>query len=259
MKIIITEQQLGIIKEEQNINFNIRKWSHYLLRLIRKNDNDNFIVNGSDYPDAYEKFPVDEFNITIMSTLQENSGMYDENESGFINGKYVIKLIFARMIDEFVINHELRHAYEDFMRKKNNGTPLSKTKEVHQLMSGDFADLMLGRRNYGIFNQVFKGLYMTSKVEESAYGETIYDGITPIFNMVKQYMNNSYNVVSEKNRERYENHWKRMKEDIKIPILDKFNDYQSFLNWADKRINERGEKVLKKLHKINYYRNTNGV
>ena len=40
---------------------------------------------------------------------------------------------------------------------------------------------------------------------------------------------------------------KNLKENINIPIFNKFNDPKSCIMWADNYIKKRGDKVLKKL------------
>lgn len=75
-----------------------------------------------------------------------------------------------------MLNHELRHAYEDFNRQLRNKTKISDTKEVKLLFSKDGYDLLLGKLgDFGIFNTIFRALYLTSKVEQSAYGENVYN------------------------------------------------------------------------------------
>lgn len=46
-----------------------------------------------------------------------------------------------------------------------------------------------------------------------------------------------------------------LKDNINIPIFNKFDDPKSFIMWADNYIRKRGDKALKKFLKIKYTKN----
>lgn len=246
-----------IINELQGVSHEVRQWASHILDRIKdvKEDGD-IVIYGDEDEELYHVFPVDHFVITIKKNLRAG-GMYDESSSGYKDGKYNVYITVAPNPDLYVLNHELRHAYEDYKRLSKGSTPLSKTKEVANLFGGNFEQLMTGelRGNYGIFPSVIRALYYTSKVEESAYGETIYDKVDDVFRNLRDILRIDYKKEGNYNPARVSVWWNEFKKDVNIPILNKFNDYQNFLDWADKTIKERGNKAMKKFLKIKYLRN----
>jgi len=49
----------------------------------------------------------------------------------------------------------------------------------------------------------------------------------------------------------------KLKKNYRVPIFDKFNNYESFIKWATDEIKYKGEKSLKKLRKVEFYREQN--
>lgn len=248
----------GLLVELSHVSDVVRQWSNHIFNRIKNSDrkSDSIVIKGEEDSELYDVFSVDFFIITL-DRKTPNIGYYDENSSGYKNGKYYVYITLdGNLTGKYIINHELRHAYEDYKRKSKNRPGLDKTKESNLLFSGDFTNLMLGDvdRRFMYFKNVIKGLYFTSKIEESAYSETVYDLgsvlIDRIRNEVKyDYINSWKKIYSP---DVFENNWVVFKKTYNIPILNKFNDYQSFLNWGDKTIKNRGRKVLNKLLKIHY-------
>lgn len=243
MKIIITE--------DQHVSFNSRAWSEKLVNIIKKIGNKKIRIIGEKYPELYEKFPVDYFYINFGSLGVIE---YDENKSGYDpNGKYCVYLIMGNQgIDSDMLDHELRHAYEDYMRL-SKGKPSSKDdKEVKRYFSKDGYDLLTGKLGkFGIFNEIFYYLYLTTKIEENAYSENVYNnGIisSKLKIQLKMFLKLNINDFLE---HRYQNSWNKLKQ-YDIPILNSFNDGDEFLKWSDKHIKYKITQILKKFNKIEY-------
>ena len=248
-----------ILNELQGVSFEARVWAPIMLSHVKIGRNSkNITINGSDYPKEFKSFPLDQINITIRPDYPTAS--YDENKSGYDNnGKYHAYFVFGpNHVQLPAIHHELRHAYEDFMRMSQGKPGLSKSKEGINLFSGDFEVFILSGDTYGPFNGIMQGLYYTSKIEKSGYSETAYDFsaiITYISDTIKK---NSLSYIQTKYRpEDMEKWWNALKQKYRIPIFDKYKDYYSFIKWASDEIRYKGEKTLKKLRNISYFSREN--
>jgi len=250
----------NIITELQGISPQARAWTPILTNFLVDDDPPNpLIIDGEKYPDAYENFPVDKFVIHIS----DNAGGYDDRQSGYDeNKKYVVHLsvpIFhhkRKLSIELTLNHELRHAFEDYNRISNNRTRLSQTKEAELFYNPDFERLLTGKTKEYIspFREIMTALYYTSKIEESGYAETVAD--IPNFSIIgilKDILKRNYVNAKQLSKDRFvQKRWEYFKANYKIPILDKFNDYSDFINWADSVIQRRAKKMYKKLLKTQY-------
>jgi len=65
------------------------------------------------------------------------------------------------------------------------------------------------------------------------------------------YWGSNYIPYKENNRT-LQRDWVDLKNKVKIPILDKFDDYMSFIKWADDYIQIRAKKIYRKLIKVRY-------
>lgn len=251
------------LNEVLHISYDARVWTDIIYKIVKNTKEKEIVIYGEEYPKAYEKFPVDYFVLTINNDFGAG-GAYNEEDSGLQNGKYCVYLMLSPDLEPYVLNHELRHAYEDFKRISRGHPGMSKSKEGINLFSGDFADLLTGKikGDFNPFPEVIRALYYTSKLEESGYSETANDlGVKIIWTLediVKKDYKDVYKISGWRSGKfNPENNWREFKEKVKIPILDKFNNYQDFLNWADKHIKYRGNKCLKKFRKIVYFRTKN--
>jgi hypothetical protein len=247
-----------LLKEVQGISSEVRLWSPILAHIVRKAKQNVFTVEGKNFNVAYDKFPVDVFHITLTTVMTA----YDENKSGYDdNGDYVVYFYISTMADTQTVksnlDHELRHAFEDYKRRSSGTHGLSQTREGIDFFSGDFEKLMMTKdtRQFFPFDRILTGLYITSKLEESAYSETVHNNELRIIDMLKQQLNANYPQLLETLPKLIEQNWINLKKNINIPIFNKFDDAKSLIMWADNYIKNRGEKVLKKLMKIKYLKN----
>jgi hypothetical protein len=244
-----------LLTELGNISDEVRIWTTELEPVIFNSRLKKMTISGRQFPEAYELFPIDVF---IIEKTMVTGAFYDEQKSGFKeDGKYVVHMNLPKIKLRYALNHELRHAFEDYMRKVKNKPGLSQSKEGSQYFSGDFTNLMMGKieGEFGIFRGYMKALYLTSKIEESAYSESVYDRqdwILKELEYVKKITVESKSVDPEI----LESNWNELKEKVNIPIIQKFNTYVDFMKWADKQIEIRYNKVMKKLLKIKYMRDT---
>jgi hypothetical protein len=250
-----------VITEVQGISPQARAWAYVIKNVVTSIKSDKIIIDGHKYPEIYQHFPVDIFNI------QKSAGYagYDENISGYDeDGKYVVYLHIPQESKSVTkddiasaLNHELRHAFEDYQRISKNKTRFSDSKESKLFYSGDFENFITGRipGNFEPFKSIIRALYLTSKIEESAYSETIYDNPNhDILLELKGFLKRNY-LSGLKNDKVVQKQWDKLKEQVKIPILDKFDDYMHFVKWADELIQKRATKFYRKLLKVKYLAN----
>lgn len=263
MKIILTEEQFKLLlKEEfeldelQGISHKYRSWADVILDTINNTKETELVIFGDEYPELYENFPVDFFVIDLNSRKAE----YDEKKSGYKNGKYVVYFYLEKLIPKSYVNHELKHSYEDYMRMSKGAPGLSQSKEGNLLFSGDFSDLMTGKiqGNFSPFKDILWDLYFTSKIEQSAYTDSVFDGHNDVIDRVKEAIEGKvFDRIRRMNPTKLGRNWDEVKSKLNIPVYNKFKNYNDFINWSEGHIKKRGEKVLKRLLNAKYFRDTN--
>ena len=255
MKILITEKQLNVLNELRGMSPISRSWGSVIGNLMKKDKTRPLVIFGNEYPEQYEKFPVDCFYIE-KSRIPE----YDERKSGLKDGKYYV---FFNLPDNpgTSLNHELRHAYDDYMKISKGKTSASQSKEGLLFFSGDFFKFMTNngmQNNYWPFLNAIQGLYYTSKLEQTAYSDSVFDGNVNSIETIQEFVNGEFSDARKETytEEELDEMWIKLKQNIHIPIFDKFKDQKSFFNWSDDYIRKRGEKVLKKLRNVAYFKET---
>lgn len=255
------------INELHGISFDARVWTPVIKSRLRlantyiKNGKEvpDLTIIGREYPKEYKSFPIDQLK-AVVNPEYINGAAYDEQNSGYDqNRNYVVHMVFGPYADDSAVNHELRHAYEDFMRNSKGSKSIKQTKEATLLFTGDFEKLMMtSGKPYEPYHSLFRGLYFTSKIERSAYSDTVYDDNMPVIKIIDDIIKKS-NIedILKINPKMLEINWNRFKSSFKIPILDKFNDYMSFLRWVTDEIQYKGKISLKKLRKVQFHREQN--
>jgi hypothetical protein len=265
MKLLTLAEE--VINELQGISFDARIWNPVVKSQIRlgnsylksKKPVPEFKIYGKDYPKEYKVFPIDEMSIKIDEKYNDG-GIYDEDISGYDNNKiYRVYFTFGPLAMDSTINHELRHAYEDYM-KLFKGRPATKeSKECSTLFGKEFERFMtMGKSTANYFHAFYHlivGLYYTSKIETSGFAETIYDepsiGVISTIKSLIRY-SNAEEIKKSLKPEELLKRWIQLKENYKIPILQRFKNYEDFIKWACDEINYKGNKTLKKLLKVKY-------
>ena len=247
------------LDELQGISFDARVWFPIIRNAIKISKNTpNPVIDGKTHPSEYKVFPIDYIHFDVKPEYGTGAG-YDENKSGYENDEYHVYLAFGTGATDSAINHELKHAFEDF-KKISKGRPSAKySKEGINLFSGDFEKFMLShssREYFAPISTIMEGLYYTSKLERSAFSDTVYD--EPIYaDVIKtiiilmEYCNESY-IFYKYKPEVLEEKWVKYKENFHIPVTDKFGNYKDFIKWGCDEVNYKGNITLKKLRKIQY-------
>lgn len=224
-------------------------------------DRDKIIINGKDFPDAYENFSVDKWIIS-----PNINGEYDHINSGYNeNGEYYIYLnIPINQVSEYVLNHEIKHAYQDWNRIKSGKTPISQTRELRQFYTKDFERYLLSNpvhNKLNTINGLIKGYYLTSTPEITAYLEGEYDRI---IDKKHTFGMDYYRIAQELSKlkvediekdvtpEKLQSQWDEIITKYNIPFFQKFKNVNDFIKYSVKFLSKRGEKIMKKINKMKY-------
>ena len=119
------------------------------------------IIDGYDYPEAFDDFPIDYVVIDFYDKLtgygQEHSG-YDGD------GNYVVLLyIQPTLVDgktnydlRSVLNHEFKHAWDDYNRLSKGKPSIDNTRESKELYNKDFIQLLSNKQIIGPIKDLLK-------------------------------------------------------------------------------------------------------
>jgi hypothetical protein len=266
-----------VLNELQGISFDARVWAPIIRSYIKiskkpkvKNidingkdlnpEPDEVLINGKEYPKQYRVFPIDFIHFKVNPAYL-NGAEYDENKSGYDENKqYHVYFTFGDEANYSSINHELKHAFEDFQRLSKGHPGLKSTKEAINLFSGDFNKFMMSRKDKEVLypiSTLVEGLYYTSKIERSAFSDTVYDEPTfaEIIKYIKMLMQvaNPTDILQRNKPDMLGKKWDYYKQNYHIPVTDKFKTYEDFIRWACDEINYKGNITLKKLRKVQYF------
>jgi len=248
-----------IIKESAGISFEVREWADILYYLLGNLDDSEprLIIDGQDYPDQYEKFSVDyfviDFNDWTNGYLDETSG-YDKD------GNYVVHIMVLNQFRnnsymKTILNHELKHAYQDWQRQRKGYSGIGSAKESKEMYTGDFVKVVKDRIDVGHFyKEMLKYYYLLSDLELDAFMENVYDRdvINDYRKMVSKIretdiMKSAYYSDSDD----LEKNWKKL-HSLNLPFIKKYKDYTSFLSNSSKYFKKRSEEIIRKIDKMEY-------
>lgn len=245
----------NIIKESAGIAFPVRDWSSILYKKIISNPDEDIrlIIDGYDYPKIFEWFQVDYFVIdyhpNIVGYIPEYSG-YDK-DGNYVVVIYITKRLVSGLTNyslQSALNHELKHAYEDYNRIKSGYSNIDTTKESKSFYTKDFINYLNSGGKTPLKN-ILKDYYNLSDIEISAYLENIYDGDTQYEREVRDVLNKDYYKIL--NHPNIELEWFKIKS-LDIPYLNKFNSLEDFIEKSNNKLKLKANKVLKKINKMKY-------
>jgi len=252
----ITESKKPI-NEVAGISFESRVWTDIIYNEIITNSEEKtrLIIDGYDYPEAFDQFPIDYVVIDYYDRLtgygQEHSG-YDNN------GNYVVLLyVQPKLVQgqgsyslKSALNHEMRHAWEDYNRISRGKPNIEQTKESKELYNRDFIQLMSNHDVVGPVKDILKYYYYLSNLETGPYLENTFDGNSAYENMVRQIATKDF----ESFKERYDLdiNWHLINTAYNIPFVKKFKSVRDFIDYSAKELRKRANKIIKKINKMKY-------
>jgi len=256
----------NIIKESAGVSFIVREWADIIFQLLKELDpsEPRLIVDGQDYPKQFQEFSVDyfviDFNDWTNGYLDETSG-YDKD------GNYVVHIMVLNQFRKqpymlTILNHEVKHAYQDWQRRSKGYEGIFNTKEVKEVYTGDFIKIIKDKISVGnFFKDILKKYYLLTDLELNAFMENVYDRdvINDYKKMISQLTNfDALRATRYENPTLLEKDWKVLKSS-NLPFLKKYNDYNSFLSASTKYFNKRSEEILRKINKLEYVHKDRGL
>ena len=233
------------------ICFESRVWSNIITNILIESTKDKILIKGKDYPEAYKNFSVDFF---IIST-KGSDNFYDELLSGYKNGNYIVYLRIPNQYSfgkKTILNHELKHAYEDWQRQKKGFPGLRDTKESLEIYTKDFEKLL--KNGYGHirpFYDVFKAYYWTFNVEGSALIENVYDDTVNYENELISITKRDF-TFPDVSLKRKQSSWNVLVANANIPLLKKFQTPQQFLDKSNIVLKKKANKILRRVRKMKF-------
>lgn len=245
------------INEVAGISFESREWADIIYNEIISNPEEKtrLIIDGYDYPDAFNGFPIDYVVIDYYDRItgygQEYSG-YDKD------GNYVVHLYIQPKLVmgqggytlKSALNHELKHAWEDYNRRSKGLPSIDDTKESKELYNKDFIHLMSDEKVVGPIKDILKYFYYLSKLETGPYMENVYDQNPAYEELVREIATKDFE--SFKDRFDLELNWHLINTNYNIPFTKKFKSATDFIDYSAKELRKRTNKVLKKINKVKY-------
>lgn len=243
-----------LLCEYSHISFNSRVWTDLIYQLmiekLEQNKKFSFEIIGSDYPELYKDFGVDKFKINVGGGFE-----YDHNLSGYENNIYVVYLNIrfkkTEEVTKSYINHEMKHAYEDYSINKNHGTRIKDSKLIKTLYTKDFESLVIKvmKGSTDTLLTILYFYYFLSKVEQHAFIENIYDNNgDDIFKTLDQIKNFEFNNnLSDQT-------WNEIK-NSNIPFLNNFKSKEEFAQYSEKKLKTESLKFRNKINKMLFAHN----
>jgi hypothetical protein len=249
-----------ILNESAGVSFEVREWGDIIYNEVLSSNEDRIIIDGYDHYDTYVKFPID---YVVIDFYDEITG-YDPKKSGYDKDGYYVVLLYIQpqIVDgkskfdlKSALNHELKHAYQDFKRVSKGHPNLDNTKESKEFYTDDFIGLLSSKDNKGPIKTILKYYYYLSKLERDAYLENVYDGNTEYEKIVRKVLNTDFKRFLDNNgpTSQLSNNWESISK-LDIPLLKK-HDAESFVKYSEKRLKDEAEKVIKKINKLKYIHN----
>jgi hypothetical protein len=255
-----------LLQENVGISFAVRNWAKVIYELLSNLpiSEKRLIVNSEEYPELFEDFSFDyaviDFNDWSNGYLTKTSG-YDSN------GYYVVHIM---VLNKFrnnpymltILNHELKHAYQDWQRQSKGYPSIDQNRENINIYTEDFIKVLKNRIKINpIFKEVLKGYYILSDLELNAFLENVYDGdkLSPYKKMVFDLINyDAVRATYYENPGILQKDWETLLS-LNIPFLKKYKKYEDFLVASTKYFNNRSQEILRKINKMEYVHRDKGL
>ena len=205
-------------------------------------------INFKEIPHIYKDFSIDTLVIDIGDVneyLHEKSG-FDKKQSKYIS---YLTLNTSRLSIGSLL-HELKHAYVDWCIYKNGGNPIKETKEVKELYTMGFQDLLTKDKDrIPNLNTILRNFYYSTKLEIPSLLENHFDDTSFYYKPgIKKMLDFKINDFdNEECRKEFD-----IIQSYDIPRFNRFKTYDKFLKYCEKFFKNRGEYIMKKINKVEY-------
>lgn len=248
-----------LIREAAGVSFDARVWTPILIDALNNlpKGEKRVIIDCQDYPEQHKKFSAD---YVVLDLNDWTNGYLDETSGYDKDGNYVIHIM---VLEQFVghpymktiLNHEGKHAYQDWQRRSKGYEGIFATKEVKELYTGDFIKVVKDKIDVGpFFKDILTKYYLLTDLELNAFMENVYDRdrINNYKMMVSQLKNyDASRSIYHENPGKLEKNWQTLKS-LDIPFVKKYKSYTDFLNKSTEYFRKRSQEILKKINKLEY-------
>jgi hypothetical protein len=246
-----------LMNEQAGISFESRKWADIVYGVIMDNPQEKtrLIIDGYDYPEAFEDFPID---YVVIDYYDKITG-YGQEHSGYDNdGNYVVLLYVqpglvqgkANYDLKSALNHEFKHAWDDYNRLSKGRPSIDNTRESKELYNKDFIQLLSNKQITGPIKDLLKYHYYLSNLERPAYLENVYDGNPNYENMLRGIIRKDFEQL--KDRFDLDVNWHLINTAYDIPFLKRFKSPRDLIDYSAKNLTQKAQKMLKKINKMKY-------
>jgi len=245
------------ITESAGISFEVRDWSNLVYNEIMSNlqEKNRLIIDGYDHPEVFDRFPID----YVVVDFHDKITGYDHVRSGYDkDGNYVVILFIQPQLIQGIrgydlksgLNHEFKHAYEDYQRRSKGKTNIDQTKESKDFYTQDFIKLLNNTQVVGPIKDILKYYYYVSNIEKSAFLENVYDNNPEYETTIRDILAKDFETF--KNRYDLELNWHLVNVAYNIPIIKKFKSARDFIDHSATFLRKKALKILKKINKMKY-------
>ncbi len=246
----------NFISESSGISLEVRDWSEIIYKeILESGSGERIIIDGYKYPKVFDVFPIDYIVIDFYDKLTG----YDQDYSGYdSDGNYVVRLFIQPMVVNgnnkysllTVLNHEMKHAWQDYNRLSKGFSSIEHTKESKELYNKDFIIMLSNNNIKGPIKELLKYYYYVSNIEKEAYLENVYDGNVEYEKIVRDLI--SLDIESFKDRFDLDVNWFTINTNYNIPFLKKFKTPIEFIDYSSKHLKTRALDIIKKINKMKY-------
>lgn len=252
------------IFEVAGISFEVREWSNIIYHLLDGlgDSEPRLIVDGQDWPEQFEKFSVDYF---VIDFNDWTNGYLDQTSGYDADGNYVVHIMVLNQFRHHpymktILNHELKHAYQDWQRRRKGYEGIFATKEVKDIYTDDFIKVVKDRIKVGpFFKEIFKKYYLLTDLELNAFLENVYDKdkINDYKRMITQLIDyDASKATYYEDPDELEKDWKTLNS-LNLPFIKKYKNYTDFLTKSTDYFRKRSQEILKKINKLLYVHGLN--
>jgi len=245
------------LHESAGVSSVVREWTNIIYDgIMSSNERDRIIIDGYDHYDTYKEFGIDYLVIDFYDKITG----YDTQKSGYDKDGYYVVLLYIQpqILDgqtnydlKSALNHELKHAYQDYMRVSKGYGNIDTTKQVKEFYTDDFIGLLNNPQHTGPIKTILKYYYYLSNLERDAYLENVYDQQGDYTKKIRSILRKDFQQFKQK---MLQSSWDNITQ-LNIPLLNKFNTPEEFIDYSDKRLKGEAIKVMKKINKLKYIHN----
>lgn len=246
-----------LLKEVAGISLDARVWTPILRQSLDNlpKGEKRIIIDCQDYPEQYKKFSVD---YIVLDLNDWTNGYLDETSGYDKDGNYVVHIMvlegfIGRPYMDTILNHEGKHAYQDWQRRKKGYEGIFATKEVKDIYTKDFIKIVKDKIPVSNFlKNIFIGYYLLTDLEFNAFMENVYDR-DKINDYRKMVTNLRKGLPTSGGNER---EWEIVR-GLDLPFLKKYKTYQEFIQASSDYFKKRSDEIIRKLDKVEYVHGLN--